>query len=111
MFDNNTKCRVTEYLSIFCWILTKNRRSKMNKVIGVQRGLNELAQTLENEGYIVTDMFDDAQPVSAVIYTAQEGEETDKTLSMDIASEGKGVMMINALDKNVNEIIDMLKDL
>lgn len=82
----------------------------MKKIVGIQPVLNEMTEALKAEGYKVTNSFrDDNQPVSAYIYIADEGEEVEEAISMNVQSQGNGILMINAINKTYNEILETLR--
>lgn len=82
------------------------------KNIAVQEGLNELAEELIRKGYNIVDSSE-ANNSDAYIYMADGHNISNLTNIMDMnvgepIENKKGTLLINATDKNINEIEEIL---
>lgn len=86
------------------------------KCVGIQKGLNDIKERLEQEGIEVADINDPSKYFSAMVYSNEinnYGEIYDKQFDDQIkAGMGTGegyVLMLNAAEMTTDEIINRIK--
>ncbi|MGI6776837.1 MAG: YkuS family protein [Acetivibrionales bacterium] len=83
-------------------------------IVAIQKGLEEIKEALESRGYEVVDAESYGYPIDAIIYKGSSfqvsyiSRNNMPTMGLGIRPN-YGVMIINARDKSVDEIEDMLK--
>ncbi len=87
------------------------------QIIAVQRELEDLKTALDDRGYKTVYMDAVNQPVTACIYHEVQNQSfynsisayLENGLQMSITPESHGVLLINANNKNMDEIIRMIE--
>lgn len=86
------------------------------KSIGVQQGLDDIKNRLEQEGYKVTDINDPNAYFSAMIYSSDLDNYSDKYINNveSIFMSGMGTaegysLMLNAAEMSLEEIVSRIK--
>ncbi len=82
----------------------------MYKKIAVQKGLDEGKETVEGQGYAVVDMDDTREPIDAIIYSGSFSvfDYSGSFTNVYTGGDNKFVTMINADEKTLAEIVDIL---
>ncbi len=88
-------------------------------IVGIQKGLEELKKQLQNKGYYVVEVEKYKHPIDAYVYIGTRAEGVIEGLSItnqfytgmeSRESKGLGVLMINAYNKTIEEIEQILQD-
>ncbi|MCG8538994.1 MAG: YkuS family protein [Clostridia bacterium] len=82
----------------------------MGKRIGIQKELNELGEALTVNGFEVTQIFDRDEKLDAVIYFDDENNPFSKD-SLKFLDSNESLVRINASEKNIDEIMEILNNL
>ncbi|MTI70377.1 MAG: hypothetical protein FH751_09030 [Firmicutes bacterium] len=78
----------------------------MKKIIGIQQGLDDIKKGLISLGYDVIDL-DDNNYMDVLVYKAN-GEDVSYS-NMTNSLNSKGILLINATDKSIEDIDYMIK--
>ena len=80
------------------------------KRIGIQKELNELGEALTVNGFEVTHILDRNEKLDAVIYFDDENNPFSKD-SLKFLDSNENLVRINASEKNIDEIMEILNNL
>lgn len=77
-------------------------------IVAITKPLRALASQLRDRGYDVVTYGEYRHPVDAVIYSGEDSSQLFYATS-NVATGTRGVLLINARDKNIAEIDKTLK--
>ncbi|MTI68514.1 MAG: hypothetical protein FH753_18190 [Firmicutes bacterium] len=78
----------------------------MKKIIGIQQGLDDIKKGLISLGYNVIDL-DENDYMDVLVYKANGEDVSYSNMTNNLNS--KGILLINATDKSIEDIDYMIK--